>query len=98
MLVTILILINRRRKINELEFELLADPAYCPDLAHLGYHLFYSMAHFLEGGRLVNIDDVENYGSEFFASKEGSWYRRGIELLLECWQKAIEQKEFYFKD
>ena len=39
--------------------ELLPHPAYRPDLAPSGYHLFRSMAHSLRGRNFENIEAVE---------------------------------------
>lgn len=87
-----------RQKIEELDgIELLPHPAYSPDLAPSDYYLFRSMAHFLQGRRFNNIQEVEIGVREFFASKETSWYRRGILELSERWQKTIDHNGLYFE-
>ena len=85
-----------QQKIEELEWELLPHPAYSPDVAPSDYHLFRSMEHFLRGRRFSKIEDVETGCREFFASKEPSWYQRGIELLVKRWIKVIEHNGEYF--
>lgn len=78
--------------------ELLPHPAYSPDLAPSDYHLFRSMAHFLRGRRFETVDDVEEGCRQFFASKDKDWYRRGIQQLVERWQKTIEHDGLYFDE
>jgi [histone H3]-lysine36 N-dimethyltransferase SETMAR len=87
-----------RRKIEELEaIELLPHPAYSPDLAPSDFHLFRAMSHFLKGRSFSDIDDVDNGCREFFASKDKTWYRRGIEQLAERWVQCIEHNGLYFE-
>lgn len=71
-------------------------PAYSPNLTS-DYQLFPLMAHFLRGQRFANID-FENGCRDYFASKERTWYRKGIELFVECWQKTLKHNGFYFKN
>ena len=85
-----------QQKIEELEWELLPHPGYSPDVATSDYHLFRSMEHFLRGRCFSKIEDVETGCREFFASKEPSWYQRGIELLVKRWIKVIEHNGEYF--
>jgi hypothetical protein len=56
------------------------------------------MAHFLRGGSLKIIEDIEMGCREFFASKEKAWHRRGIELLTERWVQTIESNGLYFEE
>lgn len=81
---------------SELGWELLNHPAYSPDLAPSDYHLFRSIEHFLRGRRFNDDGQVEIAVRQFFESKPDQWYRRGIELLLEKWKKAIDAKGEYF--
>lgn len=78
--------------------EVLPHPAYSPDLAPSDYHLFRSLAHFLSGRQFTNVTDVETGCREFFASKPAEWYKHGIELLAERWQKTILHNGIYFEE
>ena len=88
-----------KKKIEELDgIQLLPHPAYSPDFSPSDYHLFRSMAHFLKGRRFNDELEVENGCREFFASKDPSWYKRGIELLAERWLKTINYNGLYFEE
>jgi len=60
-----------KEKIKELDaIEIISHPAYGPDLAPSGYHLFRSLAHLLRGRRFDNLEQVEPDYREFFNSKD----------------------------
>lgn len=84
-------------KIERMGWEALLHPAYSPDLAPSDYHLFRSMQHSLAGRRFEDRDAVENFVSEYFDSKSSDFYKRGIELLPEKWQKVIDHVGEYFE-
>lgn len=86
-------------KITELEgIELLPHPPYSPDLAPSDYYLFRSMAHYLQGKSFLNVEDVRNGITEFFASKPKEWYMNGIKELTGRWFKTIHHNGLYFED
>ena len=86
-------------KITELKgIELLPHPAYSPDLAPSDYYLFRSMAHYLQGRRFDNVEEVEAGITTFFSSKSKEWYMRGIQELADRWTKTIEHDGLYFED
>ena len=62
------------------------------------YGLFRSMAHFLQGRRFKDFNDVEEGLREFFASKTKDWYQHQIELLAERWVTVINNGGLYFKE
>ncbi|CAD5229880.1 unnamed protein product [Bursaphelenchus xylophilus] len=87
-----------KEKIKTLDaIELLPDPANSLHIVSHDYHLFRSMAHFLRGRSLNDLDDVENGCREFFASKNKEWYRSGIEQLADRWVQAIDSNGLYFE-
>ncbi|EFN89069.1 hypothetical protein EAI_08463, partial [Harpegnathos saltator] len=63
--------------------------AYSPDCAPSDYRLFRSMAHALadECFNFCEDEDVEKWVSDWIASKDESFFRRGIRLLTERWKK-----------
>lgn len=83
--------------IKTLKWDLLPHPPYSPDLAPSDYHLFRSMAHGLAGLHLANFEEVQNWLDEWFRSKDASFYRRGIHVLPERWQKCVASEGRYFE-
>ncbi|EFN87860.1 Histone-lysine N-methyltransferase SETMAR, partial [Harpegnathos saltator] len=75
--------------IKTLKRDLLPHPPYSPDLAPSDYHLFRSMTHGLAGQHLANFEQVQNSLDECFRSKDASFYRRGIHVSPERWQKCV---------
>ena len=72
--------------------ELLPHPAYSPNLVPSDYLLFWSMAHFLCGGKFKNNEAVEVDYTKFFASKTRDWFHCRIINLAERWLKTIESE------
>ena len=89
---------NTKRKIKDLDIELLPHPAYSPDLAPSYYHLFRSLAHFLRGKDFDTFEDIEKAVSDFFASKDPAWFHGGILALARRWQMTIEHDGLYFEE
>lgn len=90
--------VKTKEKIIEMEnYEVLPHPAYSPDLAPSDYHLFRSMAHFLQGREFTSSDDVKRAMHNFFESKNKEWYEKGILDLASRWVKVIENNGIYFK-
>ena len=85
-----------KQTLIDLEWEVLPHPAYSPDLAPSDYHLFRSMQHALEDTHFHNYSEVENWVAEWIDSKDRPFFRRGIQLLPEKWQKVIASEGKYF--
>ena len=68
--------------------------AYLSDCAPY-YHLFRSMAHALAEEHLNSYEDVEKWVSEWIASKDESFFRCGIRLLPERWEKVIANGQYF---
>lgn len=83
--------------IKALGWELLPHPPYSPDLAPSDYHLFSSMGHALAEQQLDSYEEVENWVSDWFASKDEHFYWRGIHKLPERWSKCVESNGQYFE-
>ena len=65
-------------------------------LAPRDYHLFRSMQHALENTHFHNYSEVENWVAKWIDSKDRPFFRRGIQLLPEKWQKVIASEGKYF--
>ncbi|GBP36373.1 Mariner Mos1 transposase [Eumeta japonica] len=68
--------------IKVLGWELLPHPPYSPDLAPSDYHLFSSMGHALAEQRFDSYAEVENWVSDWFASKEEHFYWHGCPVMV----------------
>ena len=85
-----------KKTLMDLEWEILPHPAYSPDLAPSDFHLFRSMQHTLEDTHFANLDELQKWIDNWIASKNKSFFRRGIQLLPERWKKVIESDGNYF--
>lgn len=86
-----------KAEIKALGWEVLPHPPYSPDLAPSDYHLFSSMGHALSEQHFDSYEEVENWVSEWFASKDNQFYWRGIHKLPERWSKCVESDGQYFE-
>jgi len=87
-----------QQKIRDLGWEVLPHPPYSPDIAPSDYHLFRSLQHFLSGKIFRDTHEVETALSEYFASKQASFYREGIEKLPQRWGIVLDNDGEYIID
>lgn len=87
-----------RDKLKEFGWELLPHPPYSPDMAPTDYHLFRSLQQFLKGKKFNEKFEVENAISTYFAEKDQKFFKHGIELLPERWEKIIDNDGHYIID
>lgn len=85
-------------KMHELRFELLAHPTYSPDLAPSDYYLFPDLKRWLAGKRFYTNEEVEWETDAHFEELDKSYYKRGIEMLKDRWNKCIELKGEYVEE
>lgn len=83
--------------IEALNWEVLPHAAYSPDLAPSDYHLFASMGHALKEHHFKSSEELENWVSEWFSSKEEHFFWNGIHKLPERWLKCVENDGDYFE-
>lgn len=86
-----------RNYLEALNWEILPQPPYSPDLAPSDYHLFSSMGHALAEQHFANYEDVKKWLDEWFASKDREFFWRGIHKLPERWEKCIANEGQYFE-
>ena len=85
-----------RNYLGALNWEILAHPPYLPDLAPSDYYLFSSMSHALAEQHFANYEEVENWVTDWFASKSKEWYWHEIHKLPERWGECVASDKEYF--
>ena len=87
-----------QQKLRELGWEVLPHPPYSPDAAPSDYHLFRLLEHSLRGQSFTDQDEdeVKQHLEKFFEAKQGDFYARGIDQLVEKWEKMVENNGAYF--
>ncbi|GFY71818.1 histone-lysine N-methyltransferase SETMAR [Trichonephila inaurata madagascariensis] len=61
------------------------------------YHLFHSLDNHLRGKSFTNEADVRQALTDFFASPNPEFYRKGIEQLETRWKKVLDVDGDYFE-
>ncbi|KAG5324314.1 MOS1T transposase, partial [Pseudoatta argentina] len=82
--------------LETLKWEVLPHPPYSPDIAPSDFHLFRSMAHGLADRRFHSYEEAQKWIDSWIASKDMSFFRRGIHVLPERWEKVVESDGKYF--
>lgn len=83
--------------LETLKWEVLPHPPYSPDLAPSDYHLFRSMTHGLAETQFGSYEEVQKWVDSWIASKDDQFFRHGIRMLPERWEKVIEKNGQYFE-
>lgn len=84
--------------IQELGWEVLAHPAYSPDLAPSDFHLFRSLSNNMRGISFNNDVEIKNWLHMFFTSKPANFYKQGIQKLPERWEAVVNIAGEYLVD
>jgi histone-lysine N-methyltransferase SETMAR len=87
-----------REKLAKFRWEVLAHPAYSPDLAPSDYHLFRSMRNHLRGKKFDKEDHLKNDIETFFALKSPDFYENGIYDLPRRWEAVVDNDGEYLVD
>lgn len=83
--------------LETLKWEVLPHPPYSPDVAPSDYHLFRSMAHGLADQHFRSYEEVTNWIDSWIASKDDQFFKRGIRMLPEIWEKVVASDGQYFE-
>ncbi|XP_026830138.1 histone-lysine N-methyltransferase SETMAR-like [Ooceraea biroi] len=86
------------RKLQELQWEILQHPPYSPDIAPSDFHLFRSLQNSLNGENLKSEEAVENHLTNFFQGKPSSFFKNGINKLVDRWKTIVEKDGDYIID
>ena len=81
--------------LQTLKWEVLIHPPYSPNIAPSDYHLF-RMAHGLSAEKFTSYEECKNWIDSWIASKDEAFFRRGIRLLPERWEKVVASDGIYF--
>jgi len=83
--------------LEKLKWEVLPHPPYSPDIAPSDYHLFRSMAHGLAEQHFHSYEEAKEWIDSWIVSKDVSFFRRGIQMLPERWEKVVASDGQYFQ-
>jgi len=83
--------------LETLKWEVLPHPPYSPVIALSDYHLFRSMTHGLSEQHFTSYEDTKNCIDDWIASKAEVFFRRGIHVLPERWEKVVANDGYYFE-
>ena len=83
--------------LETLKWEVLPHPPYSPDIAPSDYHLFRSMTHGLADQHFRSYEEVKNWIDSWIVSKDDQFFRRGIRMLPERWEKVVASDGQYFE-
>lgn len=86
-----------KQKLEQLKWDVLPHPPYSPDLAPSDYHLFRSMQHGLAAQKFSSVDDIKKWLDSWIASKDEQFFRHGIRMLPERWEKVVASDGQYFE-
>lgn len=84
--------------LKTLNWEVLPHPPYSPDIAPTDYYLFRCLSNDLAGASFKTDAELEKWLEVWFAHQDPSFYRHGIEKLVERWQTVIDKEGNYVAD
>lgn len=79
-----------KKKLKQLDWEVVPHAAYSPDLAPSDYHLFQALAHFLSDKSFDDFDGLKSGIETFFKSLSPEFFAKGIFELPERWSTVID--------
>lgn len=76
-------------KLEKINFEVLPQPQYSPDLAPSDFYLFENLRKWLLGKRFQSNDDVQKQLDSYFNELSSEFYSKGVQMLEDRWSKCI---------
>lgn len=86
-----------KKKLQELQINVLEHPPYSPDLSPSDFYLFSPMKLAVHGKKYDNASDIMNDIHEWFNSKNQKFYSKAFELLPTRWEKCVKANGDYFQ-
>ena len=80
-----------------LKWDVLLHSPYSTYIVLSDYHLFRSMAHGLAEQHFHSYEDAKKSVDSWLASKDMSFFQRGIQMLPERWEKGAASDGKYFQ-
>ncbi|UYV70421.1 SETMAR [Cordylochernes scorpioides] len=77
-----------KETLEALQWDVLPHPLYSPDIAPSDYHMFRSMTHGLAEQHFTSYEEAKNWVNVWIASKDEEFFRHGICMLPERWEKV----------
>jgi hypothetical protein len=78
-------------------WEQFSHPPYSPDLVPSDFHVFLHLKIFLGSRRFHNNSEVREAVNTWFASQVASFYDAGIQKLVPCYDKCLNNGGNYVK-
>jgi hypothetical protein len=75
----------------------LINPPRNPDLAPSDFHLFLHLKSFFAGWRFHDDNEAKEAVTTCFASQAASFYDEGIQKLMQCYEKCLNDGGNYVK-
>ena len=70
-------------------FIALNHPAYSPDIAPSGYHLFSNLKKFLSGKKFSSDDEAVTAVEDYLTDLNSELFCKGIQSLHDHWQRVV---------
>ncbi|UYV75796.1 hypothetical protein LAZ67_13001380 [Cordylochernes scorpioides] len=86
-----------KETLEALQWDVLPHPLYSPDIAPSDYHMFRSMTHGLAEQHFTSYEEAKNWVNVWIASKDEEFFRHGIRMLPEGWEKVVAKDGQYFE-
>ena len=77
------------QKLTDLGYETLPHPPYSPDLSPTDYNFLKHLDNILSNKSFRTKEEVKSVFMNFLVSKSQDFYRRGINDLLDRWQRCM---------
>ncbi|KAG5666336.1 hypothetical protein PVAND_014371 [Polypedilum vanderplanki] len=75
--------------LKSFEWNIIPQAPYSPDLAPSDYYLFTALKNALKNKKFTNDNELKDFVKKFFASKEPTFYKKGIYKLPSLWQSVV---------
>ncbi|UYV73896.1 hypothetical protein LAZ67_11001326 [Cordylochernes scorpioides] len=86
-----------KETLEALQWDVLPHPLYSPDIAPSDYHMFRSMTNGLAEQHFTSYEEAKNWVNVWIASKDEEFFRHGIRMLPERWEKVVAKDGQYFE-